>query len=82
MTRSPMTTAFAAIAAVALAVPAIAAPAQASTTPASQEAKPLSKKALKMVWCVAPKGAGPDAKKECKSREKWIKEGKDPFAAN
>lgn len=39
---------------------------------------PLSAKARKMVWCVADK-ADPEAKKVCKTREKWIAEGKDPF---
>lgn len=46
--------------------------------PSEQTAKPLSAKARKMVWCVAKKD-DPTGAKECKTREKWIAEGRDPF---
>jgi hypothetical protein len=68
-----------------------AAPASAAsdpvTTPKAEEAKPAAKPvklnriALNAVWCVnTPAKDGEEAKKECKSRKNWIKEGRDPFA--
>ena len=54
-----------------------------ATTPTVKQeaAKPaLSRKALNMVWCVAKKDEA--GVKECKTRAKWIAEGKDPFSKN
>ena len=66
------------------AVPAMAA--DPVTTPKA-DAKPaqgapkLNRRALAAVWCVTtPTKDGAEAKKECKSRKAWIKEGRDPFA--
>lgn len=78
-----------ALATVGIAVTAVPASAafdpEANATPAAttqSASKPLSRKALKLVWCVKPTGAPAEAKPECKSREAWIKAGKDPFAKN
>ena len=77
---------FAAAALVAGAVsPAIAAPNDPDTeakasAKQNSERPPLSRKARKLVWCVtSPAKDGAEAKKECKTRETWIREGHDPF---
>lgn len=48
---------------------------------ARKDIRTLNPIARQLVWCVQPKS--PDGKvagkKQCKTREAWIREGKDPF---
>lgn len=76
-TRIRLVAALAAISFTAVSVPAIAQgsdPEAAATT-----AKPkLSGRAKSVVLC-RPESKAPDAKTVCKSRGKWIREGRDPL---
>ena len=57
--------------------PTAAAKTEVVAKPAAQK---LNRRALNAVYCVTtPAADGAQAKKECKSRGAWIKEGRDPI---
>ena len=79
MTRF-IATAAAAFAAIALTAPAMASDPDTSPT-AKQEWAKVSGRAKSVRLC-RPESSAPDAKTVCKTRGQWIREGRDPLAAN
>lgn len=82
MTQYPIPTILRVLPALALLAPVLAAPAsaQAAKVPAAKDLSTLDRAARQKMWCVERKAAeGGKKTRQCKTREAWIHEGKDPL---